>query len=91
MASYYGPADSGGALACGGGQLTASTLGVANKTLPCGTPVHVCWSPKGPCIDVRVVDRGPYVAGREWDLTFATAKAIGFVSRGVGPVWVHVG
>lgn len=90
-ASWYGPADSGGDLACTGEPLTSSTFGVANKTLPCGTKVRVCLDRSGPCIDVRVVDRGPYVAGREFDLTEATARAIGFLSRGVGPVWVSAG
>jgi rare lipoprotein A (peptidoglycan hydrolase) len=42
-------------------------------------------------VDVRVVDRGPYVEGREFDLTYATAKDIGFLSVGVGTVWVSVG
>lgn len=90
-ASWYGPADSGGPLACGGGDLTSRTLGVAHKTLPCGTRVRVCLNRSGPCLTVRVVDRGPYIAGREYDLTEATARAIGFLSRGVGPVWVGVG
>ncbi len=89
-ASWYGPADSGGRLACTGAQLTSSTLGVANKTLPCGTRVRVCGTPHGPCLDVRVVDRGPYVEGREYDLTEATARRINFLSRGVGEVWVNV-
>lgn len=91
QASWYGPADSGGSLACTGATLTSSTLGVANKSLPCGTRVRVCLNRSGPCITVRVVDRGPYIAGREYDLTEATARAIGFLSRGVGPVWVAVG
>jgi rare lipoprotein A len=65
-------------------------MGVANKTLPCGTHVRVCLNPSGPCVDVTVVDRGPYVAGREYDLTEATARAIGFLSRGVGLIWVAV-
>jgi rare lipoprotein A (peptidoglycan hydrolase) len=51
----------------------------------------VCLNPSGPCIQAHVVDRGPYVAGREFDLTEATARAIGFLSRGVGPVWVSAG
>ena len=38
MASYYGPGLYGSALACGG-RLSPSKLGVANKTLPCGTRV----------------------------------------------------
>jgi rare lipoprotein A len=34
---------------------------------------------------VPVIDRGPYVAGREWDLTGATARALGF--SGAGVIW----
>jgi hypothetical protein len=78
-ASWYG---GGGSLACGG-SLTSATLGVANRTLPCGTLVTLRYG--GREIRVPVVDRGPYVAGREFDLTEATKQALGFV--GVGEVW----
>jgi rare lipoprotein A len=78
-ASWYG---GGGALACGG-SLTSSTLGVANKTLPCGTLVTLRYN--GRSVRVPVVDRGPYVAGREFDLTEATKQAIGFGDT--GEVW----
>jgi rare lipoprotein A len=78
-ASWYG---GGGSLACGG-WLTSATLGVANKTLPCGTPVTLRYG--GHTVRVRVIDRGPYVAGREFDLTEATKRALGF--EGVGVVW----
>ena len=78
-ASWYG---GGGSLACGG-ELTSSTMGVANKTLPCGTLVRLRYG--GHEVSVPVVDRGPYVAGREFDLTEATKRALGF--EGVGEVW----
>jgi hypothetical protein len=78
-ASWYG---GGGGLACGGA-LTNSTLGVANKTLPCGTLVTLRFN--GRTIRVPVVDRGPYVAGREFDLTYATKQALGFGDT--GEVW----
>jgi rare lipoprotein A len=78
-ASWYG---GGGSLACGG-WLTSSTLGVASKTLPCGTRVTLRY--RGRTVRVRVIDRGPYVAGREFDLTEATKRALGF--EGVGVVW----
>jgi rare lipoprotein A len=78
-ASWYG---GGGSLACGG-SLTSSTMGVANKTLPCGTLVTIRYG--GRMVRVPVVDRGPYVAGREFDLTEATKDALGF--DGVGQVW----
>jgi rare lipoprotein A len=78
-ASWYG---GGGGMACGG-LLTSATMGVANKTLPCGTLVTLRYS--GHTVRVPVVDRGPYVAGREFDLTEATRAALGFGDT--GQVW----
>jgi hypothetical protein len=78
-ASWYGGS---GSLACGG-WLTSTTMGVANKTLPCGTLVTLRYD--GRTARVPVIDRGPYVAGREFDLTEATKQALGF--SGVGQVW----
>jgi rare lipoprotein A len=78
-ASWYG---GGGSLACGG-SLTSATLGVANKTLPCGTLVTLRYD--GRSVRVPVIDRGPYVAGREFDLTEATKRALGFGDT--GEVW----
>ncbi|HET9470425.1 MAG TPA: septal ring lytic transglycosylase RlpA family protein, partial [Usitatibacter sp.] len=78
-ASWYG---GGGPLACGG-ELTSSTLGVANRTLPCGTLVTLRYG--GHTVRVPVIDRGPFVAGREFDLTEATKRALGFGST--GDVW----
>jgi peptidoglycan lytic transglycosylase len=79
-ASWYG---GGGTLACGG-QLTSSTLGVANKTLPCGTLLTLRYG--GRSVRVPVIDRGPFVPGREFDLTEATKAALGFGD--IGEVWV---
>ena len=59
------------------------TLGVANKTLPCGTMVKLRYH--GHSITVPVIDRGPYVAGRDYDLTEATKERLGF--PGVGTCW----
>ncbi len=78
--SWYG---GGGSLACGG-WLTSATLGVANKTLPCGTLVTLRYGAH--TVRVPVIDRGPYVEGREFDLTEATKRALGF-EAGVGEVW----
>lgn len=75
----------GSPLACGG-TLGYAQLGVAHKTLPCGTKVTIRY--RGRQVTVPVVDRGPYVGGREWDLTGATARALGFT--GVGTVWTTV-
>lgn len=80
VASWFGE---GQALACGG-HLTSRTLGVANKTLPCGTMVTFRYH--GHRVRVPVVDRGPYGAGREWDLTPGTRRALHFPD-GVDTVW----
>lgn len=63
-------------------RLKRSTLGVANKTLPCGTKVAFYYN--GQTITVPVVDRGPYRRGFSWDLTEATAAKLGF--EGIGTV-----
>ena len=78
-ASWYGPGLYGNHLGCGG-RLTTSTLGVAHKTLPCGTKVTFRY--RGRTVTVPVVDRGPYIAGREWDLTAATKQRLAFGSTG---------
>jgi rare lipoprotein A len=79
-ASYYGPGLYGGGLACGG-TLQPGTLGVASKTLPCGAKVKFLY--RGQTITVPVVDRGPYVAGRDFDLTAATKERLRFPGVGV--------
>ena len=73
-ASWYGPGMYGTRTACGT-KLTKSTIGVANKTLPCGMRVAIYY--RGQTLTVPVIDHGPYVAGRDWDLTAATARALG--------------
>jgi len=74
--SWYG---GGGGLACGG-SLTGATLGVASRTLPCGMVVTLRF--QGRSVRVPVIDRGPYVQGREFDLTEATKQALRFGDTG---------
>lgn len=76
MASWY---QDGGSTACG----FHAGLGVANKSLPCGTKVR--FRHAGHTVTATVDDRGPYVGGRDWDLNQNTAAALGF--DGVGTVW----
>ena len=83
-ASYFGPGLFGGPMACGG-TLQPGTRGVAHKTLPCGTKVVLRY--RGRTITTRVVDRGPYVSGREFDLTQATRDDLGFGD--LGTVWTN--
>ena len=83
VASWYGSGLYGKSTACGQ-TLRSDTLGVAHKTLPCGTRVRFYY--RGRTKVVPVIDRGPYIHGRTWDLTYATKRAIGFPD-GVDTVW----
>ena len=78
-ASWYGPGLYGNALGCGG-RLSPGRLGVAHKTLPCGSKLTLRRGTR--TVRVRVIDRGPYVAGREYDLTEATARKLRFTGHG---------
>jgi rare lipoprotein A len=74
-ATWYGPGFYGRRTACGQ-RMTRTLLGVAHKRLPCGTQVALLY--RGRTITVPVVDRGPFRKGTRWDLTAATAQALGF-------------
>jgi hypothetical protein len=76
LASWY---EDGGNTACG----FHAGLGVANRSLPCGTKVRFSYGSRS--VTAVVDDRGPYAGGREWDLNQNTASALGFA--GVGTVW----
>lgn len=58
----------------------------ASKTLPFGTKVKVTNLSNGKSVKVRINDRGPFVAGREIDLSWLAAKKIGMLDQGVAPV-----
>jgi len=79
LASWYGPGFYGRRTGCGG-TLGYSQLGVAHKTLPCGTKVTL--RHKGRKVRVPVIDRGPYAGAREYDLTAATARKLRFRGHG---------
>ena len=64
--SWYGPGLYGNGTACGQ-KLTKELVGVAHRTLPCGTMVTFRYN--GKTVTAPVIDRGPYVSGRTWDLS----------------------
>ncbi len=73
IATWFGPGFYGQATACGQ-TLTPAVVGVANRTLPCGTLVKVTY--KGHALVVPVLDRGPYANHADWDLTAGAALAL---------------
>ncbi|HYI45968.1 MAG TPA: septal ring lytic transglycosylase RlpA family protein [Actinomycetota bacterium] len=74
-ATWYGPGFWGQRTACGE-RLQKGTLGVAHRTLPCGTKVSLLY--RGRTITVPVIDRGPYGHHYDWDLTQETAERLRF-------------
>ena len=74
VATWFGPGFYGHKTACGQ-TLTPSVVGVANRTLPCGTLVKVAYHDR--TVTVPVLDRGPYSHIASWDLTAGAAHALG--------------
>ncbi|WP_273843586.1 septal ring lytic transglycosylase RlpA family protein [Rubrobacter calidifluminis] len=85
VASWYGPGFQG-ALTASGQPFNMYDYTAASPYLPFGTKLRVCYDG---CVVVTVNDRGPYVAGRQLDLSYAAAQAIGLTSVGVGTVDVQ--
>jgi rare lipoprotein A (peptidoglycan hydrolase) len=79
--SWYGPGFYGKRTACGLA-LTTTLVGVAHRTLACGTKVTFKNPANGRTITVPVVDRGPYVSGRDWDLTGGACMKLGACRTG---------
>jgi rare lipoprotein A (peptidoglycan hydrolase) len=74
IATWFGPGFYGQTTACGQ-TLTPEVVGVANRTLPCGTLVRVGYEDRA--VVVPVLDRGPYGhIGADWDLTAGAAVAL---------------
>ncbi len=84
IASWYG-AESGPRTASGE-RFDPHAMTAAHRTLPFGTQVRVCHA--GRCVVVRINDRGPFVRGRDIDLSQGAAALIGV--GGVGFVTLEV-
>jgi rare lipoprotein A (peptidoglycan hydrolase) len=76
VATWYGPGFYGKRTACGK-RLTRRTVGVAHRSLPCGTRVAIRY--EGRFLRTRVIDRGPFGRAATWDLTTAAATRLQLV------------
>jgi rare lipoprotein A (peptidoglycan hydrolase) len=85
LASFYGRGFEGKPTASGE-PFNPRAYTAAHRTLPFGTCVRVEERRSGRSVEVRVNDRGPYVAGRIIDLSEAAARALGITETGVGQV-----
>ena len=83
-ASWYGPGFHGN-LTANGTRYNQYASTAAHKTLPIGTRLTVCYET---CEPVTITDRGPFMKGRDLDLSYGTAERIGLASAGVGDVEV---
>ncbi len=81
IATWYGPRGTRAEQTACGVKLTKTTLGVAHRTLPCGTRVELYY--RGQTITVPVIDRGPYANNASWDLTIAASDALNFTDVGL--------
>ena len=86
MASYYWQPQT----LASGGRFNPNALTAAHKTLPFGTRVRVTHLGNGRSVEVKINDRGPYVAGRIIDLSKAAAGVIGMTAQGVARVAVEI-
>jgi len=90
LVSWYGKEFHKKTMACGGRFNMYNPNIVAHKTLPCGTKVIFTNPENGTTVSAVVRDRGPYTKGRDFDLTKAGAKALGFVDEGIAEVQVQI-
>jgi rare lipoprotein A len=80
VASVYGGSDGlCGSRTANGERVNCSAMTAAHRTLPFGSQVTICHHG---CVVVRINDRGPFVPGRDIDLTPAAARAIGLTEIG---------
>ncbi len=87
LASFYRLA---GYKTANGETFDPNQLTAAHRTLPFGTKLRVTNTKTGKSVIVRVNDRGPFIPGRELDLSYAAAQNLGMVDQGVAKVQMTV-
>ncbi len=87
-ASYYGPGFQGKKTATGE-KFDQNQPTAAHPALPLGTKATVTNLENGKSVDVKINDRGPYVKGRDIDLSKSAAKELGMTKDGVAPVQIE--
>jgi len=88
-ASWYGEYFHG-RTAANGKPYNMYGLTAAHKTLPLGTIVKITNPQNNQSIIVEITDRGPYIFGREIDLSYQAAKILGLLKKGVGSVEIKI-
>ncbi len=86
VASFY----TEGTETANGEKIDPLALTAAHRTLPFGTMLRVTNVETGRSVTVRVNDRGPFVQGRDVDLSYSAADTLGIVDQGVAKVRLDV-
>jgi rare lipoprotein A (peptidoglycan hydrolase) len=90
VASWYGSQHHGKVMANGQPfNMYADT--VAHRQLPLGTRLTLTNPQNGNTAQVQVTDRGPFIPGRDIDLSFEVARKLGVVKTGVAKLWMEGG
>ncbi len=89
LASWYGPKFHGRKTAAGN-RFNMHSYTAAHRTLPIGTILLVKNLKNGKSVKVKVLDRGPYIRGRELDLSYGAAKKLEMLKEGVIPFVAEV-
>jgi|GEM_PF-2278722 rare lipoprotein A len=89
VASWYGIPFHGRQTA-NGERYNMHSYTAAHKTLPFGTTVKFTNELTGQTVIVRVTDRGPFIKGRDFDLSFKAAQKVGIVNAGTGQLKAEV-
>ena len=89
QASWYGDAFHG-KLTASGEIYDQYALTAAHRMLPLGSLVRVTNSENGRTVEVVINDRGPFIAGRIIDLSYAAAERLDMVDHGTMPVFLEV-
>jgi rare lipoprotein A len=89
LASWYGPGFDGRPMA-NGEPFDRHAATIAHKELPLGTWVELTNPETGTRVRARVTDRGPFVPGREVDLSYGLARKLDLIERGVGKLILRV-
>ena len=88
VASWYGQKFNG-KLTASGERFDMYAMTCAHKTLKFGTKLRVTNPDNNKSVIVIVNDRGPFIRGRDLDLSYGAAKKIGIVKQGVGRVKIE--
>ena len=89
IVSWYGPRFDGRPTASGE-PFDMFSLTAAHPTLPFGSIVRLVNVKTGRSQVVRINDRGPYVDGREIDVSFLVASRLGLLDQGIGRLRIEL-